>query len=308
MRHLTVATRSSQLALAQMRIVVSLLEKIYTDIQIRVKTVTTEGDVDRETALYKLESSGFFTNRVEQSLLSGEADFAVHSFKDLPTCERGELAIAAVCDRRYVEDCLIAGEDVSSIEQLGAKARVGTSSLRRAVQLRRLRDDIVPTSIRGNVTTRIRQLDEGKFDAIVLARAGLERLGLEERISVCFKPAMFIPASAQGALAVQVRSDDAETREMVAAIDDREGRLTALAEREVLRVLGAGCHGPAGTYAEIAGDDIKICGFLSDLEGRDFIRRDIAGPVEKAQELAGSLAVEILEAGGEKILENLKTE
>jgi len=184
---LTVATRAGGLAVAQTEIVVSALKEIYPALQIKIKKITTSGDRDRRTALWNLKSTGFFTSQVEDALPDGEADFAVHSFKDLPTHRREGLTITAVCERQFAEDCLIAaapaGNKQGSLDELRKRATIGTSSLRRAVQIRRLRSDLEPVPIRGNVLTRIRRLEEGRFDAIILARAGMERLGLSEAIS-----------------------------------------------------------------------------------------------------------------------------
>jgi len=307
---LTVATRGGGLAVAQTEIVVSALKEIYPDIQIKIKKITTSGDRDRRTALWNLKSTGFFTSQVEDALPAGEADFAVHSFKDLPTCQQEGLTITAVCERQFAEDCLIAaapaGNKQGSIDELRQRAKIGTSSLRRAVQIRRLRADLEPVPIRGNVLTRIRRLEEGKFDAIILARAGMERLGLSERVSFCFDPKQFIPAAAQGALAVQTRTDDAATNKLIAAIDDKKARTITFAERRVLSTMQCGCHAPAGAFAEIVGDDIEICAFISDLEGKDFIRREIAGPAGQTEKLAEKIAGELLNAGGREILEKLK--
>jgi hydroxymethylbilane synthase len=300
---LTVATRAGKLAIAQTQSVVTALERIHPNIEIKIKTITTKGDRDRRTALWKLTTTGFFTTQVEDALLTGQADFAVHSFKDVPTQQREGLTVAAVCQRQFVEDCLISGGSVRSIEQIPKAAKIGTSSPRRIAQIRHLRPDLEPIDIRGNVTTRIRKLREGKFDAIVLARAGIERLGLSDKISFCFDPQQFIPASAQGALAVQTRTDDAVS-ELIAAIDDKKARTTTLAERRVLSTMQCGCHAPAGAFAEIVGDDIAICAFISDLEGKNFIRRDITGPAADA--LAENIANELLNAGGSDILASLK--
>ncbi|MFB0523956.1 MAG: hydroxymethylbilane synthase [Phycisphaerae bacterium] len=302
MKVLTVATRGGALAIAQTRIVTGALKKIYPDLKIEIKKVTTKGDRDRRTALWNLKDSGFFTSLLEDALLAGEADFAVHSFKDLPTRQRDGLTIAAVCDRQFAEDCLIAAEPATSIGELPQAAKIGTSSLRRAAQLKHLRADLQPAPIRGNVTTRIRKLDEGRFDAIILARAGIERLGLSERISLIFDPAEFIPAPAQGALAVQTRSDDAETNKLVASVDDEKVRTITLAERQVLVTMQCGCHAPVGAFAEIVSDNIKICAFISDLEGKNFIKREISGTTANSNEVAAKLAEELLKAGGKEIL------
>jgi hydroxymethylbilane synthase len=257
--------------------------------------------------LWNLKDSGFFTSQVEDVLLAGQADFAVHSFKDLPTRQRKELTIAAVCDRQFAEDCLIATDAVSSIEQFRPSAKIGTSSLRRVAQIRRLRADLEITAVRGNVKTRIKKLDNGYVDAIILARAGIERLGLGRRISFCFDPVKFIPAPAQGALAVQTRSDDITTNKLVAAIDDRNARITTFAERQVLVTMRCGCHAPVGAFAKIAGDNIEIHAFISDVEGKNFIRRRIVGPAKESDKLAEQIANELLSSGGSEILQSQNT-
>ncbi|MBA7616401.1 Porphobilinogen deaminase [subsurface metagenome] len=303
---LTVATRGGRLAIAQTGIVISALKKIYPALQIETKKITTTGDRDRRTALWNLKDTGFFTSQVEDTLLAGEADFAVHSLKDLPTRSREGLTIAAVCERQFAEDCLIAADSANSIDQLRASAKIGTSSLRRAAQLKHLRADLKPTSIRGNVLTRVRRLEEGKFDAIILARAGIERLGLAAKISFCFNPMQFIPAPAQGALVIQTRTDDIATGELVAALNDKKASTITFAERQVLTTMQCGCHAPVGAFAEIDGDDIEICAFISDLQGKNFIRRRIKGPAAQAGKLAEKIANDLLSSGGKKILDDLQ--
>jgi len=303
---LTAATRGGDLAITQTRIIISALKKTHPDIQIKVRKITTKGDRDKRTALWDLKSSGFFTSQVEDALLAGEADFAVHSFKDLPTQQRKGLAITAVCERTFAEDCLIANDAVGSIRQLRQSAKIGTSSLRRAAQIRHLRADLKPAPIRGNVPTRIKLLQEGKFDAIILARAGIERLGLGGKISLCFDPEQFIPAPAQGALAVQTRTDDSTATELIAAIDNEKLRTITFAERRVLATMQCGCHAPVGAFAKIVGNDMEICAFISDLEGKNFISRRLTGPAVDADNLAEKIANELLDAGGREILEKLE--
>jgi hydroxymethylbilane synthase len=306
MKVLTVATRPGQLAIAQTQIVVDALQRIHPDIEIEIKKITTKGDRDRRTALWDLRTTGFFTSQVEDALLAGDADFAVHSFKDLPTSYRDGLTIAAVCDRKFPEDCLIAAERVNSVDQLPPGAKIGTSSLRRAVQLKKLRPDVAPTPIRGNVLTRIRRLEQGDFDAIILARAGLERLGLSRRISISFEPRQFIPAPAQGALAVQTRTNDSDTTELVAALNDENVSLLTSAERQILLTMQCGCHAPAGAFAQLVGEEIQISAFISDLQGQNFIHRQITGPVSQAMSLAENLANDLLASGGNEILKTLE--
>ena len=164
----------------------------------------------------------------------------------------------------------------------------------------------MPTSIRGNVPTRIKAFEDGKFDAVILARAGLERLALQNKISFSFNPEKFIPAPAQGALAIQARTDDAGTNRLLAAIDDKKARLTTFTERQILITTQCGCHGPLGAFAKVLGNNIQIFAFISDLEGVNFIKRQIAGPAAKAQQLAEKLGLQLLDAGGREILEKLK--
>jgi len=306
MNTLSVATRGGSLSIAQTEIIISALKKNCPDIQVKIKKITTSGDRDRRIALWDLRTSGFFTTQVEDALLTGKADFAVHSFKDLPTQQREGLTITAICQRQFAEDCLIATDGVTSIEQLPKSAKIGTSSLRRAAQIKHLRKDLVPVPIRGNVLTRIRHLEDGKFDAIVVARAGVERLGLGEKISICFNPRQFIPAPAQGALAVQTKTDDVAVSNLIAAIDDKKARTITLAERKILVTMKCGCHAPVGAFAEIIADTIEICAFISDLEGEKFIRRSIKGPAEEAEKLAEKTAYELLNAGGKEILKKLE--
>jgi hydroxymethylbilane synthase len=254
--------------------------------------------------LWDLKSTGFFTSQVEDALLSGQADFAVHSFKDLPTQQRKGLAITAVCERQFPEDCLIANDAIDSIKQLPHSAKIGTSSLRRAAQIKHLRADLNPLPIRGNVPTRIKLLQQGKFDAIILARAGIERLGLGGKISLCFDPEQFIPAPAQGALAVQTRTDDSTATELIAAIDNEKLRTITFAERRVLVTMKCGCHAPVGAFAKIVGNDMEIRAFISDLEGKNFISRHLTGPA--ADDLADKIANDLLDSGGREILEKLE--
>ncbi len=306
MKILTVATRDGALALAQTKIVTAALQRLCPGIKIEIKIVATTGDRDRRTALWDLKDSGFFTSQIEDALLTGEADLAVHSFKDLPTRPREGLTITAVCDRRFAEDCLVGREHVNSIEQMAESAKIGTSSLRRAVQLRCLREDLQPVPIRGNVRTRINKVEKGDFDAVILARAGVERIGMGDKISFCFDPRRFLPAPAQGALAVQTRTDDGQTRNLAAGIDNAKARIITFAERQILVTMQCGCHAPVGAYADIVGDNIEICAFISDLQGERFVRREIVGPASKGQALAEQIAQELLQDGGREILAKLE--
>jgi hydroxymethylbilane synthase len=303
---LTAATRGGVLAAVQTEIVCERLKKICPEIEIQIKKIASAGDKDRRTSLWDLKTSGFFTTQIEDAVLAGQADFAVHSFKDLPTAEREGLIIAAVLDRKYPEDCIVASGNVKSIEKLKKGALVGTSSLRRAVQIKRLRRDLQVAALRGNVPTRIKKVLDGAIDAAVLARAGLERLGEADKISFCLDPKEFIPAPAQGALAVQTRRAEETVTEMVSAIDERISRLVSLAERQILVTTKCGCHAPVGAFTEVEGESIEITAFISDAEGRRFIKEKIKGPLEEAIALAEKLANILLDSGGREILAEME--
>ncbi len=307
-RTLTVATRRGELALAQTQMVIAALRAKHPDVEVRVHEMVTAGDRDRRTALWDLKDTGFFTSHLEEALLAGEADFAVHSFKDLPTLEREGLAVTAVYDRRWPEDCLLARQSVGSLDELPRAAKVGTSSLRRAAQLRQLRPDVQLVALRGNVQTRIRKLQTIELDAIILARAGLERLGLAKLISCAFDPRQFIPAPAQGALAIQTRRDDERTVPIVRSLDDEPSRAVSLAERQVLATMKCGCHAPVGAYAECRDGTLAIYAFISDVAGRHVIRKQAEGPVSQAIQLGEKVALELLDAGGREILQELERE
>ncbi len=305
MEHLTAATRAGDLAVAQTKNVIAMLKKIRPEINIEIKTITTTGDNDRRTALWDLKDTGFFTSQLEDALLAKDADFAVHSFKDLPTLSRNGLTITAICDRNFVEDCLVSNFKVESIEQLPKGAKIGTSSLRRAAQLKHLRDVLQIVPIRGNIKTRIKKLEDGDYDSIVLARAGLERLGLGEKISFIFDPNEFIPAPAQGALAIQTRTDDKKTNEIIELINDKNAETETAAERKILNVLQCGCHAPVGAYAKISGSWIKIQAFISNPDGTNYISRAKEGNIGETEIIAENLAKELLEAGGREILKGI---
>lgn len=305
---LTVATRRGALALTQTRTVVAALKARHPGVEIRTREITSEGDRDRRTVLWRLKDAGFFTSRLEEVLMAGEADFAVHSFKDLPTREREGLTVAAVYNREHTEDCLVARQAVRSIEDLPASAKVGTSSLRRIAQLGHLRPDLICVPLRGNVQTRLRKLRAEGLDAVMLARAGLERLNLAGRISFSFDPVQFVPAAAQGALAIQSRSDDPAVREMLKTIDDEQARALTTAERQVLITMKCGCHAPVGAHARWGGEEIAITAFIADSKGRRFIKRQLAGPASDPEELGRRIGRELLEAGGRQILNELEKE
>jgi hydroxymethylbilane synthase len=293
-----VATRGGALAMAQTQIIAGLLRQSWPNLDLRIEVITTQGDLDQRTALWDLRNAagteGFFTTQLEQALLADQADVAVHSLKDLPTRQAEGLAMAAVCQRQFPEDCLVARGGVRSLAGLAGDARIGTSSLRRAAQVRRERPELRVVPIRGNVETRLAKLDDGQVDAVILARAGLERLGLAGRISAVLDPSQFIPAPAQGALAVQVRAADERTWRVVSAIDDRVARMLVDAERQILVSTGCGCHAPVGAFAEIVGRRVHIHAFMADPDARHLARRRIEGPIDQSQALARQIADDLM--------------
>jgi len=306
MKHIRLASRASKLALIQSEEVIKLLRRVQPDIECSIVNISTKGDSDKTGFLYKTGSIGFFTTEVEKALLDGRADLAVHSYKDLPTALTKDLLIAAVPKRESPADAVVASQKLASIDDLPAGAAIGTSSLRRIAQLRLLRDDIECVPMRGNVETRVRKVIQGQVSAIVVACAGLNRLGLGDKISFCFDPKQFIPAPAQGALAVQIRAEDNELAELVSQIDDKNSRIAVESERLVLQAMHGGCSIPLGVYSQIKANTITIDAIICDVEGKNYVRRSTTAPVDQAKSAADKLAKELLTSGGQKILDQIR--
>lgn len=306
MRRVRIASRGSKLALVQSNYVAVLLRQIDEGVEISIVEVSTKGDRDKSDFLYKSESVGFFTSEVENALLENRADLAVHSLKDLPTAITPGLVVAAVPTRESVADALVASGGVDSIGALAAGATVGTSSLRRIAQLRHIRRDLKCVALRGNVETRVGKVTTGEVDAIVVAAAGLKRLGLGEKISAVLQPEEFLPAPAQGALAVQIRRGDSELAGLVGQINDEGSRVTAETERHILAAMHGGCSIPLGAYSRIEGERITVDAMICDVEGRQYIRLSRTGQVGQAKMIAEELAEELLARGGREILEEIR--
>ena len=307
MKQIRIASRASKLALIQTDLIRKLLENISGDIQCSIVRITTKGDRDKSDFLYQAESRGLFTSEVENALLDGKADMAVHSLKDLPTLPRECLIVTAIPERESPADALVAKNKVAAIEELPPGATIGTSSLRRIAQLKLLRDDIKCVPLRGNVETRVRKVKEAQVDAIVIACAGLNRLGLADTISAVLPPKEFIPAPAQGALAVQIRDDDKELTELVAQIDDKNSRITAETERCVLEAVHGGCSIPLGVYSQIHGQTITTDAILCNLDGKNYVKRSASSSINQAKTSATQLARQLLDNGGEQILSKIRT-
>lgn len=293
---LVIGSRGSQLALWQSRWVQARLRELGVESSIRV--IQTTGDRVQDVALSKVGTKGLFTKEIEEALLDGSADLAVHSLKDMPTELPEGLILAAIPVREDPRDALVG----STLQRLAHGARVGTSSLRRAAQLRHLRNDLDVQTIRGNVDTRLRKLDEGQFDAIVLASAGLRRLGWEDRITEYLDASVMCPAAGQGALAIETR-----TGETVVRLLDHAGTRTQItAERALLSAMGGGCQVPIGAYATLEADGgLRLTGVVVAPDGSQVIRRSAHGMANAAAELGRELGETLLMAGGRAILESV---
>jgi hydroxymethylbilane synthase len=302
MKTLRAATRGSKLALAQTNLAAEALRKAHPGIDIEIHIVRTEGDQQADLPLWKLEGSGFFTTQLEQSLRTGQADLAVHSYKDLPTEETAGLKIAAVLERSFPEDVMVCRQPAGGLDEIPQGGRVGTSSVRRAAQLRSRRPDLDIQPIRGNVETRLRKLHEHQFDAVVLARAGLERLGITDWTGFSFDPAEFLPAPAQGAIAIQCRIEDQQVCDWIRRVHHQATGLVTSAERRVLARLHPGCHAPVGVFARLDGSRITLTAFAADPSGKPFLKEEICGPADHAIEYADQLAQRLLSQGAGDIL------
>ncbi len=306
MTHIKIASRASKLALVQSSYIRNLLLELCPGLEISIVEVSTKGDRDKSDFLYKSDSIGFFTSEVENSILDGRADIAVHSLKDLPTAITDGLVIGAMPKREAVADVLVVSGKAASIEDLPAGASVGTSSLRRIGQLHHARGDLNCVAMRGNVETRVSKVADGQVDAIVIAQAGLNRLGLAENISAVLAPEQFLPAPGQGALAVQVRADDSRLIELVRQVDDKLTRIAVEAERDILAAMQGGCSIPLGAYARIDADTIIIDAMICDLEGKRYIKYSKTGHVDQAKIFAKELAQKLLTSGGQEILDEIR--
>lgn len=280
---LRIATRGSALALVQTRLAAAALRSAHPGLVIEEVEVSTEGDRDRLTPLAVLGGRGVFVRSVEQAILDGRAQIAMHSLKDMPTAPLPGLELAAVLPRADARDALVSRDGVT-LAVLPAGARVGTSSPRRVALLRAVRPDLVAVELRGNVDTRLRRVAEGAVDAALLAAAGLQRLGRLGEAAELLDPYAVIPSPGQGAIVLQCRADDTATRELLRAVDDTEARLATDAERAVLASLGSGCSLPVGAYATIAAGQLRLRAFVADDAGAHYFE-DIEGPAAQATAL-----------------------
>jgi hydroxymethylbilane synthase len=304
-RALVIGSRGSKLALWQAHQARQRLVDLNPQIDVRVEIIKTTGDVKNDP-LSVIGGKGVFTKELEDALLDGRIDLAVHSLKDLPTVLPEGLSISAICEREDPRDALVlrSGFEVedASLAGLAAGAVVGTSSQRRLSQLKALRGDVVVTDLRGNVDTRIRKLDEGQYDAVILATAGLVRLELQGRISARISVMEMLPAVGQGAVAIETRSDNEFAVEATRKLDHPKTRLACLAERSFLRSLGGGCQFPIAAHAIVNGESLKLDGLVAKPDGSEILRGSLAGPLDTPESLGTQLAEHLLQQGARSLL------
>jgi hydroxymethylbilane synthase len=293
---LVIASRGSQLALWQAHWVERQLAS--AGLESRIEIIKTTGDKITDVPLAKVGTKGLFTKEIEEALLAERADLAVHSLKDLPTELPPGLTLAGVPAREDPRDAIVGRR----LADLAHGAKVGTSSLRRAAQLRKLRPDLAIEPVRGNLDTRLRKLDEGRYDAIVLAAAGLKRLGWADRIAELLAPEVMCPAVGQGALALESRESGAG-KDACAALDHPATRAAVTAERAVLAALGGGCQVPIGAYATVADGWLRLLAIVASPDGMELVRAESEGSVSEAAALGCALGAELLDRGARRILD-----
>jgi len=306
-----IGTRGSKLALWQAEWVAAQIRNLDPDIKVELKKIKTTGDKILDVPLAKIGGKGLFVKEIEEALLREEVDIAVHSMKDVPMDLPEGLEIVAICKRETPRDAFVSRLSKEGIplypnlRALPHGARVGTSSLRRICQLRHLRHDLNLITLRGNLDTRLRKLDEGQFDAIILAEAGMKRLGVAERITDVFDPATVLPAIGQGAIGIEARSDKTEIVSLMKRLDHPDTRLCVEAERAFLKRLEGGCQVPIAAYARRVDGYIQIDALVGDLEGKRLIRGFRRTTDREAVKEAVSLAEELLQRGAKQILEQI---
>lgn len=305
-RSLVIGTRGSKLALWQAEHTLTQLLTIDPNLIIKIEIIKTTGDV-KPDPLALIGGKGVFTKELEDALLDGRIDIAVHSLKDLPTILPDKLTIAAICEREDPRDALVLREpaNIGSLLQLPQSSVVGTSSPRRLAQLKSKRPDVVVKDLRGNVDTRIRKLDEGQYDALLLASAGMRRLGLQDRISYRLSSDEMLPAVGQGAIGIETRADDEVAIAVVRKLDHPETRIACSAERALLRNLGGGCQLPIAAHAVVSETELSIEGLVASPDGSQLIRDKLSGSSRHPQELGHELATKLRAAGAESLLSEL---
>jgi len=301
MNRVVIGTRGSDLALWQAEFVRRLLEAEFPEIEFEIKIIRTTGDDVLDVSLSKIGDKGLFTRQIEAQLLSGDIDVAVHSLKDLQTEQPEGLTIGAVCKREKPNDVLISREG-KTLDELPQGAKVATGSLRRRSQLLAYRPDLEIIDIRGNLNTRFRKFDESDLDAMILAYAGVERLGMGERITELIPTDVLVPAVGQGSVAVEIRSNDTDVAAIVARLDDAETRSCVMAERALLRRLEGGCQVPIGGYATVEDETLTLDGIVGSLDGKRIFRETRSGQASEPEHLGEYVAQALLDQGADSVL------
>jgi len=304
---LYLASRGSQLALWQAEYVSARIRAARPDIRVEIRIVRTTGDRITDVPLSQVGDRALFTKEVDQVVLDGQAHAAVHSLKDLPTQTPDGLALGAITVREDPRDAYVpAPGRPARLARLPKGARVGTSSLRRRALLLHARPDLAVDDLRGNLDTRLARLEAGDYDAVILAAAGIRRLGREEVVGQWLEPPQWLPAAGQGALAIAIRADDEVTRQIVAALDHSDTRAATTAERAFLAELQGGCQVPIGTLATVEGESLRVSGVVADLEGHTVVRGETQGDLRDAAALGQRLADELLRRGAREILDAIR--
>lgn len=304
---IVIGSRSSELALAQAAAVEKMIGEYYPETSVKIKEIITRGDQIIDKPFHEIDGKGLFLKELEKELIEGRIDLAVHSLKDVPTELPEGLELLGPTLRADARDVFVSLE-YESVAELPEGAVVGTSSLRRTSQLLGFRDDLFVKPIRGNVITRLEKLAQEDYDGIVLAAAGLERLGMTDRITDYFSPRSFLPAAGQGALAIEIASDNEKIRKFLAKLINKDLVNELTAERTLLKTLGGGCQVPVGAYARMINDELTLYGMVGSLDGQKIVRDQISGRPDYASQLARDLASNLKAAGATEILEEVRND
>jgi hydroxymethylbilane synthase len=301
---LNIGTRGSQLALFQANWVKDQLVQAHPDLHVTLIKIKTTGDKIQDAPLAKIGGKGLFVKEIEEALLQKRIDLAVHSVKDIPTEFPKGLYLSAITKREDPRDVLIS-KDGKTLKDLPQGAKIGTSSLRRQAQLLHFRSDVELIPLRGNLDTRLKKLKTMNLDAIILAFAGVKRLGFEERITEIIPPEISLPAIGQGALGIETRTDDHTVENQIRCLNDRDSSIAITAERAFLKKLEGGCQVPIAAYARVVETTLQIDGLVGTIDGKSLIRHHVEGPIEKAESLGVELAAILLDKGAKEILDEV---
>lgn len=304
-RHIVIATRESPLAMKQAEWVRDALQKNHPHLSVDFLGITTQADKILEVTLRNIGGKGLFVKELEEALLDGRADIAVHSMKDVPMDLPPGLIVPVICEREEPRDAFVSNQH-KTLMQLPMNARVGTASLRRQTQMRALRSDLALVDLRGNINTRLRKLDDGEFDAIILAAAGLKRMDFSNRITSYLSTDEMLPAAGQGALGIECREDDHATQTLISCLNNPHTHTCVVAERAVCRRLNGGCQVPIAAYAELHHDKLTLRGLVADKKGMRILRVRLQGEPVHADSMGTRVADELIQQGAEKILREFR--